>query len=197
MSSRQLILATLLASTSFAALAAPDLSGTPKACVTAAHYYAFQPEAVDPGKRVKFSIANKPSWASFDPATGRLYGKPTAQQVGTYSDIVITAYDDESKSELPPFDIVVQPMSSRSATLSWMPPMRKSDGSSFNDLAGYRIYYGTTSELGQMVTVSGAEATHYTVTGLSAASTYYYAMSSYDAAGQESPRSAIATFVTQ
>src|SRR5579872_7278351 len=118
MSSRQLIVTTLLASTSLAAFAAPDLSGTPKTCVTAAHYYAFLPEAIDPGKKIRFSIANKPSWASFDPATGRLYGKPAAQYVGTYSDIVITAYDDESKSELPAFDIVVQPASSRSATLS-------------------------------------------------------------------------------
>ncbi len=197
MSSRQIVLAALLTSTCLAASAAPDLSGTPRARVFATRHYVFQPEAVDPGKTLRFSITHKPAWASFDPTTGRLYGKPTAQDVGTYSGIVIAAYDGEAMSELPAFEIVVQPASARSATLSWAPPTQKSDGSTYNDLAGYHIYYGTTSDLEQVVTVSNADVTHYTVTGLSAASTYYYAMSSYDSQGRESPRTAVATFVTQ
>lgn len=195
--SYRLICATLLAATSMAVLAAPDVSGTPKTSVMTAHYYAFQPEAIEPGRKITFSITNKPSWAAFDPTTGRLYGKPSARDVGRYSGIVITASDGDERTDLPAFDIEVQPSSARSARLSWMPPTRKSDGSSFSDLAGYHIYYGTTSDLDTMVTVAHADVTEYTVTGLTAGETYYYAMSSFDSQGQESPRTAVATFITQ
>ena len=96
---RALTFATTLTVPCMAALAAPSISGTPATSVTAAHYYAFQPAATDPGKRLTFSIANKPSWAQFDPSSGRLYGTPLPQSnVGTFANIVIAVSDGTART---------------------------------------------------------------------------------------------------
>jgi len=42
-----------------------------------------------------YEITNKPSWAVFDSATGRLWGTPAFGDAGTYSNIRITADDGE------------------------------------------------------------------------------------------------------
>jgi Putative Ig domain len=285
---RALTFATTLTVPCMAAIAAPAISGTPAASVTAAHYYAFQPSATDPGKKLTFSIVNKPSWAQFDPSTGRLYGTPlpqsnvgtsanivisasdgsaraslapfsikvlplpktpptlagspaptimtghsysfqpkagdsnglrlvfavtnrpswatfdpatgalsgTAGAVGTYSNIVITAYDGWSKATLPVFNIVVTaaapttpppPAGTGSATLSWTPPTQNTNGSVLTNLAGYHVYFGTTPELQETLTLANAGITRYVVTGLSKA-TWYFAVSAYDRNGNESSR---------
>jgi len=107
---RSLTAFALLASSCIVANAAPVLSGSPAASVVAAHYYAFQPSAVDPGKKVTFSIANKPSWAQFDATTGRLAGTPLPANVGTFGNIVISGSDGSATSRLAPFYIVVKPL---------------------------------------------------------------------------------------
>jgi hypothetical protein len=48
-----------------------------------------------------FEVARKPSWATFDPATGKLDGTPPAGTTGTYTGIVIFASDGELKTALP------------------------------------------------------------------------------------------------
>jgi hypothetical protein len=278
-----------------AAIAAPSISGTPATSVAAAHYYAFQPTAVDPGKTLTFSITNKPSWAMFDAASGRLYGTPlpqtnvgtfanilisvsdgsasarlapfainvqalpntpptlagtagtsvasgysyrfvprssdpnglrlvfaitnqpawatfdsttgtlsgTAGAVGTYANIVITAYDGWSKATLPPFNItVMKPASTAatappatstgSATLVWTPPTQNTNGSVLMNLAGYNVYYGTNGNLTQQVTLRNAGLTRYVMTGLSKA-TWTFAITAYDSNGNESDLTAMAS----
>ncbi|WP_425464133.1 fibronectin type III domain-containing protein [Nitrospira lenta] len=71
--------------------------------------------------------------------------------------------------------------STGSVTLSW-----SANGES--DLAGYKIYFGTSSG---NYTSSGSPAvigkvTSYTVTGLQRNTTYFFALSAYDSAGNES-----------
>ncbi|MDH4312250.1 MAG: putative Ig domain-containing protein, partial [Gammaproteobacteria bacterium] len=57
---------------------APRISGTPLTSAKTGQPYAFQPTAVDPdGDKVTFSVSNKPAWASFDIATGKLAGTPS------------------------------------------------------------------------------------------------------------------------
>ncbi len=109
---RALSTAALLSSPWVAASAAPVLWGTPPTSITAAHYYAFQPSATDSaGKRLIYAIANKPSWAQFDSSTGRLYGTPLPQSnVGTFSNISISASDGASRATLPSFSIRVLPL---------------------------------------------------------------------------------------
>ena len=56
-----------------AANVAPTISGTPPSSVFVGFRYRFVPAARDSdGDRLRFSIANKPAWAGFDSATGRL-----------------------------------------------------------------------------------------------------------------------------
>ncbi len=90
------------------ATAPPSISGNPATAVTAGHTYAFTPTAQGPaGAALSFSIANKPAWASFSIATGKLDGMPTSKQTGTYADIVISVSDGTSKATLAPFSIDV------------------------------------------------------------------------------------------
>jgi Putative Ig domain len=101
----------------------PVLSGSPATSVVAGKPYSFQLSAVDPnGLRMDFVITDKPSWASFNTTTGLLSGTPTASNVGTYSNIVITAYDGYTKGVLPAFNIVVQSSGSTTTPPPTTPP---------------------------------------------------------------------------
>jgi hypothetical protein len=80
-----------------------------------------------------------------------------------------------------------------SATLSWAAPTKNTDGSPIAGLAGYHVYYGTDPHhFAQTIKISGAKSTTYVVTGLTAG-TYYFAVSAYNANGQESVKSNIAS----
>ncbi len=51
----------------------PTISGAPLATLVVGETYGFTPTASDPdGNDLVFSIVNKPSWATFDPAAGSL-----------------------------------------------------------------------------------------------------------------------------
>jgi Putative Ig domain len=180
----------------------PSISGTPTQSVTAGQAYSFQPAATDAnGLRVTFGILDKPSWLTFDTATGRLYGTPTASNVGTYSNIVITAYDGYYKASLPTFGISVQAapvtVSSTTATVSWTPPTLNTDGTTLTDLAGYHLYYGTSeSNLDQVVDITNPGLATYVLSSLSPA-TWYFAITAFNSEGAESDRSPVASIVTQ
>ncbi|SEA06862.1 Putative Ig domain-containing protein [Desulfuromusa kysingii] len=86
----------------------PVVSGNPNGSAMATARYSFTPVASDPdGDPLIFSITNKPSWADFSTATGELSGTPTAAQVGTSSDILISVSDSISTMSLSPFSIEV------------------------------------------------------------------------------------------
>ena len=60
---------------------APAIAGTPMTSVQVAQAYSFQPTAIDAdGDALNWSIQNKPSWATFSAATGRLSGTPAGSQ---------------------------------------------------------------------------------------------------------------------
>ena len=156
---------------------APRISGTPTTSVRAGVAYSFTPSASDAdGNTLTFSIANKPSWATFSTSTGRLSGTPTASQVGSYSNIVIRVSDGTATASLPAFAISVTAVSTGSATLSWTPPTRNTDGTSLSNLSGYRIYYGTSSSaLNQTVQLNNPSLSRYVIENLSPG-TYYFAV---------------------
>jgi len=171
---------------------APTISGSPAKSVTAGKAYAFTPTASDPnGNTLTFSIANKPSWATFSTTTGKLSGTPTTSNVGTYSNVTIRVSDGTTTVSLPAYSISVLAPSSSSggATLSWTPPTQNSDGTTLTNLAGYRIYYGTNaSSLTQTITINSAGISSYVVSDLSPA-TYYFAISAFNSSGTEGARS--------
>ena len=135
---------------------------------------------------VTYSIANQPSWATFNASTGELTGTPTVANVGTTSNITITASNGTSSASIGPFSIAV---TAGSASLSWVAPVANTDGSILNDLAGYHIYYGTSATaLTNQISVTGGSSTTYVVSGL-ATGTYYFAVTAYTSAGTESAQS--------
>ena len=74
--------------------------------------------------------------------------------------------------------------------LSWDTPSENTDGTPLDDLAGYRIYYGTASgSYDKAVTVAGAGTTGYTLDHLPAG-TYYAVVKAYASDGTESDASA-------
>jgi Putative Ig domain len=176
---------------------APTISGTPPKTVVAGSLYSFTPTAKDAnGDTLAFSITNKPAWATFSTTTGKLSGTPSSAQTGTYSNIVIKVSDGKGGSaSLPAFSIAVSSgsTSSGSATLSWMPPTENTNGTTLTNLAGYRIYYGTSSgAMTQRITVANAGTARYVVDGL-AAGTWYFSVRAYTTAGVESTGSNTAT----
>src|SRR5262245_12835187 len=99
----------LVASSLFPAFASaanrpPAISGAPRTTVPVGSYYFFRPNASDPeGRKLTFSIANKPSWARFHTDTGQLGGTPAV--AGTFGNSVISASDGVNKASLPAFTI--------------------------------------------------------------------------------------------
>ena len=174
----------------------PVISGAPPTSVTAGSTYKFQPTAKDPdGKTLSFSVQNKPAWASFSIASGLLDGTPTSTQVGNYGNIIISTSNGQYSSSLPGFNVAVtttQPATGN-ATVNWVPPTENTNGSALTDLAGIRIYYGTSpSSLSKMVQVASPTATSYTIGNL-AAGTWYFGGVAYTTSGVQSAMSAVAS----
>jgi len=83
------------------------------------------------------------------------------------------------------------------AFFSWVATTENTDGSKLTDLAGYTIYYGTeSSALTQTVQVANPAALGYVVTGLAKGTTWYFQVTSYSSAGEESAPSAITSKTT-
>ena len=175
---------------------APTITGTPAASVIAGQAYSFQPTASDPeNQRLTFSIVGQPSWANFSTTTGRLSGTPTSGDVRTYSGIVIRVSDGTTTVPLPTFSIAVTAAGTTtgSATLRWTPPTRNEDGTPIENLAGYRVYYGTsTGNLNQVITIASPTVTSAVIQNLTPA-TWYFALKAYNAANVESSFSNIAS----
>jgi hypothetical protein len=172
---------------------APTISGTPSGGVVAGSSYSFTPTASDAdGNTLGFQITGKPSWATFATATGQLSGTPTTAQAGTYSNIVITVSDGTATQTLPAFTIVVSlPAPTGTAALSWTAPTQNTDGSSLSDLAGYRVYRGTSANaLNEVTMLPGVSSTSYTYTQLPSG-THYFAVAAYNVSGVESALSAV------
>jgi hypothetical protein len=79
------------------------------------------------------------------------------------------------------------------ATLSWIPPTENEDGSALTNLAGYRIFYGTSaSNLSRQIDLSNPGITRYVIDNLSGG-TWYFGIRAYSSAGTQSALSAIAS----
>lgn len=174
---------------------APVISGTPTTTISPGNAYSFTPTSSDAdGDTLGFSITGRPSWATFSVATGALTG---TAQAGTYSNIVISVSDGTTTRSLPPFTITVATQNVGIAALNWTAPTQNTDGSPVSDLAGYRVYHGTSaSALNEVVQLAGAGNTAYTFTQL-ANGTHYFAVSAYTAGGMESALSAVGSKTIQ
>lgn len=172
----------------------PTISGTSATSVTALNAYSFQPSASDPdGNPLTFSIQNRPSWATFNTATGALSGTPAVADVASYANIIITVSDGTALTSLPAFSIAVVQASTGSAVLTWVAPTTNTDGTALTNLAGYRVAYGRSSTaLDQSATINNPSVSTYTVEQL-ASGTWYFAVAAYTSGGGESALSTVAS----
>jgi Putative Ig domain len=174
---------------------APTITGAAATTAKVGVAYSFTPTASDANRdTLTFSIANKPSWATFSTTTGKLAGTPTA--AGTFSNIQVRVSDGKATTSLAAFSIVVSQASSGlpgAVTVSWQPPTQYTDGSTMTNLAGYRIHYGkSASALTTVVTVANPGVANSVIEGL-ASGVWYFSVSAYTSDGAESDESAISS----
>lgn len=166
---------------------APTISGNPPRGILFGEMYEFQPQAADAdGDTLAYTIQGRPNWATFNSATGRLYGQPTQGDIGNYSNIRISVSDGQHGTSLPAFAVTVSQSALGAVTLSWVAPTQNADGSPLMDLAGYRIYYRSNSpDYDHEIRIDNPGITTYVVDQLSAA-TYYFAATAVNVSGVES-----------
>lgn len=177
---------------------APKIRGTPVTSLYEGDAYSFVPLAEDADNdALSFSVENAPDWATFDSSTGKLSGKPGANDVGTYTDIRIRVSDGSDEAALPAFDIAVKPCSYGSFTLSWQAPFENTDGTPLEDLDGFNIYWGESPEnYSNLMTIENEGLTSYFIDGLEAG-TYYFAVAAFNSWGKESEISEPAEIVVR
>jgi len=178
---------------------APMITGTPTIIIAENKIYSFTPTASDiDGDTLTFNITNKPLWASFSTSTGALTGTPSSTDIGTSSGIIISVNDGITSASLASFDITVTKIVIGSAMVSWTPPLENNDGSALTDLAGYKIYYGTTAgKYTTTIDVNNTNITDYLIGNLTGPNTYYFVMTAYNSTGDESVYSNIASKIIQ
>ena len=174
---------------------APTISGQPATSSQVGQAYSFTPSATDSdsGDTLTFSVTNMPTWMSFDAASGKLTGTPTANNVGNFPGITISVSDGKGGSaSLGAFalGVTAAPTSGTgSAVINWGAPTQNTDGTSLQNLAGYRVLYGRSADdLSQSIQLSNPSVNSTTVPDL-ASGTWYFSVVSVNSAGTESSRS--------
>src|SRR5262249_3506027 len=136
------------------AASALTISGTGYAAIIAGHPYSFKPTTQNPsGRKLVFSIANKPVWASFSSSTGALWGTPgIAYSPVWYSGIKISVSDGVSRAALPQFGIAVKRPATSPPVISGTPATGVNVGTAYlfrpaaKDPAGNLIWFGVNNK---------------------------------------------------
>ena len=168
---------------------APTISAPRDEYARVGETFVYQPSARDPdGDALSYSAENLPTWASMDPVDGRITGTPGPDDVGVYELITIRVADAGRSATTAPFSItVIEEAAAGVASLRWELPPSKVDGSPLDDLAGYRIVYGRSSEdLDRSVFIDDPATTTYEFTGLTSG-IWYFAVIAINANGLEGP----------
>lgn len=167
---------------------APTLEGAADAQAHVGMPYEYLPSATDADHdALSFSAENLPPWARIDPASGRISGTPQAGDVGAYESISITVADAAHRISSAPFTITVAAGGNGVAELAWQRPLSKVDGSSLDDLAGYRIIYGHDREdMDQSIFVADPGQLSYRFATLESGA-WYFAVIAVSDSGLEGP----------
>jgi hypothetical protein len=106
---------------------------------------------------------------------------------------VLRVSDGAASSALAPYTITVTAATptTGNAVVNWVPPTENTNGTPLTNLAGLKIYYGTSAtNLSQMVQVASSTQTSYTIANL-ASGTWYFGGVAYTSAGTQSAMSSV------
>lgn len=137
------------------------------------------------GGTIPWTVSDNASWLSVSPTSGNSSSTLTTAvntsglAAGTYNG-TITVSATGSTSKMVGVTLTVSTPTTSSATLTWTP-------NTDPDLAGYKIYQATASgAYGASLATVSAGTTTYQATGLAANTTYFFVITAYDSAGNES-----------
>lgn len=161
---------------------APPAPTRERVSVLAGAAFEYVPPALASGDtEATFTIANGPAWAEFDASTGALSGTPAAGDVGRYANVTITRNGVAAA-----FDLDVVASATGVARLAWEPSLVRKDGTPFEDVVGYRVYYGRSpQQLTQAIEVDDAGVREAEVVDLPPG-TWYFVATAVDSLGAES-----------
>jgi hypothetical protein len=175
----------------FTVTAAPTISLNPTSLTYTAAQGGTNPASqtvalTNAGGVVSWTVSDSASWLSVSPASGSSSSTLTATvnttglAAGTYNG-TITVSATGSSSKTIAATLTVSAPTTSSATLTW-------DPNTDSDLAGYKIYQATASgAYGAALGTVPAGTVTYQATGLSANTTYFFVITAFDDAGNESP----------
>jgi hypothetical protein len=94
---------------------------------------------------------------------------------------------------LPSFAIAVVQSANGSVSVQWVAPTENTNGTALTNLAGYRIYYGTSaSSMTQTAQIANPTINTYLLANLTPA-TWYFEVKAYTTANVESSASPVAS----
>lgn len=139
------------------------------------------------------------NWSSSDAETCTASGSWSGDKATTGSETIdsltddctftITCTDDSGGSVSDSVNVTVAVNNAGTASLSWTPPTKNTDGSDLTDLAGYYIHIGSSSgDYNEIITVNQNDIASFLVEDL-AEGTWYFALSAFDTSGNESEKS--------
>ena len=131
-----------------------------------------------------WTASDNAAWLTLTPASGTNTGTITASvntaglAVGTYN-ATVTLSATGVTAKTVPVTLTATAAGTGSATLTW-------NANTEPDLAGYKIYVGTQSGVYASPITLG-KVTSYFATSFAGGTTYFFAVTAYDSAGNESP----------
>lgn len=97
---------------------------------------------------------------------------------------------------VPPTPTPAPPPANGTAMTSWIAPTQNTDGSPLTNLAGFKVYHGTSASVLTDVRQVASGVLSYSFTGL-ASGAHYFAVTAITASGAESALSVVGTKVIQ
>jgi uncharacterized membrane protein len=136
---------------------------------------------------LSWATSDNAAWLILSPVSGTNSGTITASvnltglATGTYNaTITVTATGSTNSPQQIPVSLMLSTISSGTTTLTW-------NANAESDLTGYKVYRGTASgAYGAPVATLPKTATSYIATGLQTGTTYFFVITAYDSAGNES-----------
>jgi Putative Ig domain len=171
------------------------ISGRPGTSATVGQAYTMQPVVSGGSGTVTYSATGLPGWLTISSSTGLVSGTPAASDVGTDSNIIVTASAGGQSASLPAFTITVS-AANGSVVLSWTVPTANTDGSALTDLAGFVILYGQSAgNLNQQIPIADPTVTSYQLGNLTSGTWYFAIVSVNSSAQQSSPTNVVRTTI--